>query len=58
MTLSPQVIINCKAGGSCNGGNPKEVYVYAHKNGVPEETCQAYLAKNPAQFSCSDIQKC
>ena len=35
MTLSPQVIINCKAGGSCNGGNPKEVYVYAHKNGVP-----------------------
>lgn len=58
MTLSPQVIINCKAGGSCNGGNPKEVYVYAHKNGIPEETCQAYLAKNPASFSCSDIQKC
>lgn len=22
MNLSPQVIINCKAGGSCNGGNP------------------------------------
>ncbi len=58
MTLSPQVIINCKAGGSCNGGNPKEVYVYAHQHGIPPETCQAYLAKNPAQFSCSDIQKC
>ena len=58
MNLSPQVIINCKAGGSCNGGNPAEVYVYAHKNGIPEETCQNYLAKNPDQFSCSDIQKC
>ena len=58
MNLSPQVIINCKAGGSCNGGNPGEVYVYAHKNGIPEETCQAYTAKNPEQFSCSDIQKC
>lgn len=22
MTLSPQVIVNCKAGGSCGGGNP------------------------------------
>lgn len=36
MTLSPQVIINCKAGGSCNGGNPFEVYKYANINGVPE----------------------
>ena len=58
MTLSPQVIINCKAGGSCNGGNPVEVYIYAKNHGVPEETCQAYEAENPDQFSCSDIQKC
>lgn len=36
MTLSPQVIVNCQAGGSCNGGNPGEVYVFAHKNGIPE----------------------
>lgn len=58
MTLSPQVIINCEAGGSCNGGNPIEVYVFGNKKGIPEETCQAYLAKNPASFSCSDIQTC
>lgn len=58
ITLSPQVIVNCKAGGSCNGGNPGEVYTYAHQNGIPEETCQAYVAKNPDQFSCSNIQKC
>jgi cathepsin X len=58
MTLSPQVIVNCEAGGSCNGGNPGGVYSYAKAHGIPEETCQAYLAKNPAKFSCSDIQKC
>jgi cathepsin X len=58
MNLSPQVIINCKAGGSCNGGNPGEVYVYGKQHGIPEETCQAYVAKNPDNFSCSDIQKC
>lgn len=58
MTLSPQVIINCQAGGSCNGGNPLGVYSFAKSHGIPEETCQAYLAKNPAKFSCSDIQKC
>ena len=58
MTLSPQVIINCQAGGSCNGGNPLEVYVFAHQIGIPEETCQAYAAKNPSNFSCSALQKC
>lgn len=58
MTLSPQVIINCEAGGSCNGGNPLEVYVFAHQTGIPEETCQAYAAKNPSKFSCSALQKC
>ena len=35
MTLSPQVIINCQAGGSCNGGNPIEVYVFGNKVGIP-----------------------
>lgn len=36
MTLSVQVIINCQAGGSCNGGNPGEVYAYANRHGIPE----------------------
>lgn len=36
MNLSPQVIVNCKAGGSCNGGNPGEVYVYGKQHGIPE----------------------
>jgi len=58
ITLSPQVIINCRAGGSCNGGMAAEVYIYGKQHGIPEETCQAYAAKNPEHFSCSDIQKC
>lgn len=58
VSLSPQVIINCQAGGSCNGGLASNVYAYAKANGIPEESCQNYLAKNPQQFTCSDMQKC
>ena len=58
IALSPQVIINCQAGGSCNGGNPGGVYSFAKSNGIPEESCQNYLAKNPDHFECSAINKC
>jgi len=42
--LSPQVLINCGGGGSCEGGMPTEVYQYIKKNGIPDETCQNYEA--------------
>ncbi len=58
MALAPQVIINCDAGGSCNGGDPFVVYEFANKHGIPEETCQQYTAQNPPQFDCSPIQNC
>ncbi|EAR83820.1 papain family cysteine protease (macronuclear) [Tetrahymena thermophila SB210] len=58
VALSPQVIINCKAGGSCSGGNAMGVYEFGHTNGIPEESCQQYVAKNPEKFTCSDIQQC
>jgi cathepsin X len=58
MALSPQVIINCDAGGSCNGGNPLGVFEFGKKFGIPEETCQNYEAANPVKFSCSAIQQC
>ena len=44
--LSPQVIINCNGGGSCNGGDPHGVYEYLTAQGLPDETCQAYVAAN------------
>lgn len=42
INLAPQVIINCRGGGSCGGGNPGGVYEYIHRNGIPDETCQNY----------------
>ena len=58
LALSPQVIINCNAGGSCNGGDPLGVYEFANSQGIPDESCQNYVAKNPESFDCSDIQQC
>ena len=57
-TLAVQVLINCKAGGSCNGGSMDGPFQFAHKHGIPDMGCQVYEAKNPSQFSCSDIQTC
>jgi len=30
IALNAQAIVNCRAGGSCNGGNPGGVYEFAH----------------------------
>jgi cathepsin X len=30
VALDAQVIVNCRAGGSCQGGNPGGVYAFAH----------------------------
>ena len=46
INLAPQVIINCRGGGSCGGGNPGGVYEYIHENGIPDETCQNYEVGN------------
>jgi len=37
--LSPQVIIDCEAGGSCEGGDAEGVYQFGHDRGIPEESC-------------------
>ena len=44
--LAPQVLINCNGGGTCGGGDPGGVYDYIHQNGIPDETCQNYEAKD------------
>jgi cathepsin X len=56
--LAPQVLINCNAGGSCNGGSLDGPYAFAHKYGLPDMGCQVYQAMNPPSMSCTDIQKC
>jgi len=56
--LSPQVIINCQAGGDCNGGDPMGVYQFGNTKGIPEDSCQVYVAKDAADPDCSAIEKC
>jgi len=56
ISLAPQVLINCNAGGNCNGGDPIGVYKYGHTHGIPDDTNQQYVAENPAKFSCSGTQ--
>lgn len=61
LALSPQAIINCRAGGSCEGGNPAEVYQFAAEIGVPDVTCMVYEAVDGGPVEdCSkpDIDLC
>ena len=58
LSLSPQVILNCHAGGSCNGGDPSGVYAFGHKHGIPDDTCQQYIAKDPLVPDCSAVLVC
>ena len=57
-TLAVQVLINCNAGGSCNGGSMDGPYEFAKKNGIPDMGCQVYQATNPTQANCAPIQVC
>jgi len=42
--LNAQVIVNCEAGGDCEGGNPGGVWEYAYRNGIPDSSCEQYVA--------------
>jgi len=58
IALSPQVIINCEAGGDCDGGNPLGVYQFGNQVGIPEDSCQNYLAADGTGPTCSAIEQC
>ena len=40
VALNAQVIVNCHAGGDCNGGEPNSVYEYAFSTGIPDSSCE------------------
>ncbi|KAK8808568.1 hypothetical protein WA158_008469 [Blastocystis sp. Blastoise] len=42
--LSVQAVINCANTGSCHGGWQEGVYEWAINEGIPETTCQNYIA--------------
>jgi len=44
VALNAQVIVNCEAGGDCEGGNPGGVWEYAYRNGIPDSSCEQYVA--------------
>ena len=56
--LDAQTIVNCQAGGSCDGGNPTLVYKYAHNTGIPHSSCEQYTAFNLVDRMCTDIDIC
>ena len=58
VALSAQVIVNCQAGGSCNGGDPSAVYDYAYNTGIPHASCEQYVAANLNKDSCDPIDIC
>ena len=59
IALNAQEIINAYAGGSCNGGNPGQVYEWIYENGIADSSCEQYVAYNNQNafgpiFACKD----
>lgn len=58
IALNAQAIINCQAGGSCDGGDPAKVYEFAYNHGIPDSSCEQYTASNLPERACTDFDLC
>jgi cathepsin X len=58
--VSAQMILNCKIGGDCNGGDPAPIFEYAHLNGLPDTSCLQFTASNldTPHETCEDMDIC
>ena len=56
--LDAQMVINCQAGGSCNGGDPAQVFEYAMSDGLVHSSCMNYIALNEVDSMCGAIDIC
>jgi cathepsin X len=57
INLARQVVLNCgnSTAGSCSGGGDYGLYAFAHKYGIPDDTCQLYSAQ---EYPCSAFRNC
>lgn len=53
--ISRQVLINCVEGSGCQGGDPAAAFQYIKDNGIPDDTCSPYLAR---EESCTPFNVC
>lgn len=58
VNLNVQTILNCAAGGTCSGGDATGVYQFANTNGIPDTSCEQYVAADPAVVNCSGEAVC
>jgi len=56
--MSVQTLLNCGVGSCTEGGDPYDAFTFARDHGIPAYGCQSYTASDPAETTCSDMQKC